>query len=160
MVPRASQDRGTPQTWEEWVNQRTKCLVEGSEQAAGTGPKGYDPELPVLQRGGADVLVEHAAHLVKALACDGHPCVWQLLLAQAVGCKQHHGSVLRRLGAAGAAPWGEGLAGPQLSAGLGRQCRPPRAAVGHGPTLWSHTALPLELPPTPKMGFEQGQSQI
>lgn len=99
------------------MNQRTCHLVEGSEEAAGTGPKGYDPELPVLQRGGADVLVEHAAHLVEALACDGHPRGRQLLLAQAVGHKQCRGSVFRRLGVTGAAPWGEALAGPQLSAG-------------------------------------------
>lgn len=150
MVPRASQAGGTPQTQEQRVNQRTQCLVEGSEQAAGTGPKGYNPELPVLQCGGVDILVEHAAHLIEALACDGHPCGWQLLLAEAVGHKQCCRSVFRRLGATGATPWGEALAGPQLSARVGRQCPPPRAAVRHGPMLWSHTALPFEHHPSPR----------
>lgn len=72
--------------------------MEGAEPRTGTSPKGYDPELPVLQCGGADVLVEHAAHLVEALACDGHSCGWQLLLAQAVVHKQQYESVVRRLG--------------------------------------------------------------
>lgn len=42
---------------------------------------------------------------------------------------------------------GDAPAGPQLSAGLGRQCTSPRRAVGHGPMPWSHTALPREHSP-------------
>lgn len=56
-------------------------LVQGKGQELVS--KGYNPELPVLQGGGADILIKHAAHLVKALAGDGHPCGRQLLLAQA-----------------------------------------------------------------------------
>lgn len=71
----------------------------GCEGAAGTDPKGYDPELPVLQCGGANVLIKHSAHVVEALACDGHPCGRQLLLAQTVGHNQCCGAMFRRLGA-------------------------------------------------------------
>jgi len=78
-------------------------MVEGAVRSR-CWPKGYDPELPVVQCGGAHIVVKHTAHLVEALARDGHPGGWQLLLAQAVGHKQYCGASGRRLEHTAAAP--------------------------------------------------------
>lgn len=123
------------------MNQSVWCLVEGEREAARTGPKGYDPELPVLQCGGANVLVEHSAHVVEALACDGHSCGWQLLLAQAVEHIQCCGVMFRS--------WE-----PQKPS---RSCQPMSFSWGMCGT-WPYAILLLEhQPPLPERD-EEGQS--
>lgn len=44
--------------------------------------EGYNPELPVLQRLCLHIFPELQPHVVKALACNGHPRCWELLLAR------------------------------------------------------------------------------
>lgn len=122
----------------------TWCMVEGAVRST-CWPKGYDPELPVVQCGGAHIAVKHDAHLVEALARDGHPSGWQLLLAQAVGHKQCSGATDTRL-------WGTRQLphmgrGPQCVAGLSSSaCLKKAASCSQGST--SHTAPLFEHCPT------------
>lgn len=47
--------------------------------------QGYDPELPVLQRLGLNVVPELLPHVVKALPCDGNTGGWKLQLTRTAG---------------------------------------------------------------------------
>lgn len=45
--------------------------------------KGYYPEFPVLKSSVLHIVVKLLPHVVKAMACDGNPCIRKLFLAQA-----------------------------------------------------------------------------